>query len=242
MINAPIYRTVKPDRHCLSAQIAQQILDLIAAQQLRIGDRLPPLGELSGYLGVSRTSLREAVKLLDAWGILAVKHGVGTFVSKLEGDTLAVPFKVSIERSEESIRNLHQVREALEPATAALAAENARPEDIDKMEEAVRTMQHLLADLDEHVDEYIQADLAFHSALASASGNSLFLIVIYPVIDLLQEARRLSVENPGAAERAQAFHEMILKQVKAGNADGAKEAMRSHLDQTWWEIERQIDK
>jgi len=129
--------------------------------------------------------LREAIKLLDAWGILTVKHGVGTFVSSVTEDALTIPFKVSVERSKEAIRNLHQLREALEPAIATLAAENARPEHLEKMEEALHRMDQSLA----NPTEYIQADLAFHSALANATGNDLFLILVYPVIDLLQDVR-----------------------------------------------------
>lgn len=236
MAERPLYQVVRTDKAALSEQVARQILDLITTKRLVVGDRLPPLDELTGYLGVSRTSLREAIKLLDAWGVVTVKHGVGTFVAGLTEDALTIPFQVSVERSEQAIRHLYQVREVLEPAIAVLAAENARPEHIEKMQEALNRMDQSLT----NPDEYIQADLAFHSALAEATGNDLFLIVIHPVIDLLQRVRRLAIQSVEDAERAQASHKMIFKHVKAKNADRAREAMLSALDETWREIRQRM--
>lgn len=238
MEESTLYQPVRTDKGALSDQVARQIIDLIVSRQLEVGSRLPPLQELTKHLGVSRTAVREAIKLLDAWGAVTVKHGVGTFVAGLAEDALTIPFKMSAERSEETIRDLHQVREALEPDIAAIAADNVRSEHIEEMEEALRRMDQAL----DNPDEYIQADLAFHSTLAKATGNDLFLIVIHPVIDLLQDVMCLVYQTPGAAERGQAFHRMIFERVKAGHADEAREAMRSHLDQVLLDIQPQLDK
>jgi len=231
-----IYAPVRTGRN-LPDQIARQILDLVSSRQLRVGSRLPPLDELGELLGVSRTALREALKLLEAWGIIVVKPGIGTFIAEVAADVLAVPLKISAERSDQSIRHLHQLREAVEPPIAALAALHARPEHIAKLEEAVARMDAALND----PTAYIQADLDFHSTLADATGNNLFLLVIYPVIDLLQEARLRFVQNPGAGERAQTFHRLLLEQIKAGNAAGARAAMQAHLDQAWGELPHESD-
>ena len=236
MGESTIYKPVGIGKGALSEQIAHQILDLVAHRQLEVGSRLPPLDELCTHLRVSRTVVREAIKLLDAWGVLTVKHGVGTFVAGLTESILRIPLKVSVERSEEAILNLHQLREALEPDIAAIAADNAKPEHIEEMEEALRRMDDALA----NPYEYAQADLDFHSALAQATGNDLFLIVIYSVIDLLQDARCLALQSPGAGERAQAYHQLILEHVKARRADGAREAMNAHLGQAWGEIQSRL--
>jgi GntR family transcriptional repressor for pyruvate dehydrogenase complex len=227
-------RSVKGD---LSDRIVQQVLSLIVDNQLEVGDRLPPIEELCRRFDVSRTSIRESIKLLDAWGVITVKHGIGIFVSGPTKDTLRIPFKVSLERGEQAIPHLHQLREALEPDIAALAAQNARPEEIKKIEDAGRAMEESIHD----PAQFIKYDLAFHSALAEATGNELFLIVIHSVVDLLQNARSVAVQTPGAAERAQQYHMAILDQIKAGNPEGARETMKTHLVQAWSETQPQIN-
>jgi GntR family transcriptional repressor for pyruvate dehydrogenase complex len=93
----------------------------------------------------------------------------------------------------------------------------------------------------EKSEEFIQADLDFHTALAEATRNDIFLIMIHPVIDLLQDARRLSVKTRGASSRAQAYHHEIYNHVVAGLPNEASEAMKAHLDQTWCEILANIE-
>lgn len=235
--NPNVYQPLKSGKEALSKQVASQILELISAKQLTVGSRLPSIEELSAYLGVSRSSVREAIKLLDAWGAITVKHGVGTFVTGFKADALALPLMISAEREEEVIVKLHQLREALEPYIAAKAAENVTSIQIEKMEQSLKIMD---ASLDK-TEEFIQADLDFHTALAEAMGNDIFLIMIHPVIDLLQDARRLSVKTRGASSRAQSYHHEIYKHVIAGEPNEARDAMKSHLDQTWCEILTNIE-
>ena len=233
MDNADLYSPVRTSSGALSEQVARQIVDLIASRQLEAGSRLPSIDELTGYLRVSRTAVREATKLLDGWGVVTVKHGVGTFVAEHNGDALLVPFRVSAGRSEQTIRNLLDVRQVLEPAIAAKAAEGARSENIQEMEDALHTVDQALAD----PDEYNQADWAFHAALAKATGNDLYLVMLHPIIDLLQDLMSLAHQAPGSPERQQVFHWMVFEHVKGGQAAEARESMRMHLEQVWLDIQ-----
>jgi GntR family transcriptional repressor for pyruvate dehydrogenase complex len=239
MDKSTLYQPVGAGKGTLSEQVAYQIRDLIARHQLVAGDRLPPTDELTGYLQVSRTAVREAIKLLDAWGIVRVRHGVGTFVAEPGRDALRVPIQLSAERSRSAIRNLLQVREALEPDIAAIAARNASPENIREIEETLREMDLTLDD----PAKYIQADLSFHSALAEATGNDLFLILIYPINDLLQDIMGLVQRTPGAMRRAQTYHWELVDHIKAGpdHAAQAKETMLRHLAQVRSDIEPQLE-
>lgn len=237
MSDTNIYRPVRTGKGVLSDQVAHQILDLITSKQLEVGTRLPPLEVLTKYLAVSRTAVREAIKTLDAWGAVTIKHGVGTFVAATADDVLTIPLRMTADRSAEAIRHLHELREALEPSIAALAATNAHPEHTRQMEEAISRMDNASSD----AQEYAEADLQFHSALAEATGNDLILIVIHPVIGLLQEARRLAIQSPGAGERAQVHHRIILDHVKSGRAEQARQAMVAHLNQTWQEIKKESE-
>ncbi len=237
MHDESFYLPLKPDREAVSAQVARRVLDLIHHRHLEIGSRLPSLDELSDHLGVSRASVREAMKLLDAWGVITVRHGVGTFVSGLVKDSLLIPFKVSAERGEHAIVSLHQLREALEPHIAALAATHATPEHLKKMDQALRRMEQTLGDPDEH----LPADMAFHSALAEATGNDLFLLVIYPVVGLLEDAKYLAIQFPGATKKGQPYHQRVFNHVKNRHPEQARRAMQELLEITWHEIESHLE-
>jgi GntR family transcriptional repressor for pyruvate dehydrogenase complex len=204
---------------------------------------------LAEALNVSQNSLREAIKLLNAWGVVVTRHGVGTFVSKGMEGALSFVFQqvsaISDDRGsgrEAALRDLHQVRKALEPHIAAIAAHNAEPDHLEQMEAALHSMDEALADTTRYdLPRYLEADLAFHTGLARATGNDLFLMLIYPVSELLQESwRRLAMRTPGAFERAQVFHREILTYVRQKDAEKAQEAMVSHLDQAWKEIRSQL--
>ena len=240
MDKSTLYQPVGAGKGTLSEQVADQIRDLIAHRQLEAGDRLPPMDELTGYLKVSRTAAREAIKLLDAWGVVEVRHGVGTFVADPGKDALRIPLQLSAERSDWAIRDLLQVREALEPDIAAIAARNASPENIREIEGALHRMDLALDD----PAEYIPADLAFHSALAEATGNELLVILIHPIIDLLQDVMGLAQRTPGAMKRGQTYHWQLLEHVKAGpdHAEQARETMLRHLAQVRGEVQPQLEK
>jgi GntR family transcriptional repressor for pyruvate dehydrogenase complex len=239
MDKSTLYQPVGAGKGTLSEQVAYQIRHLIARHELRAGDRLPPMDELTGYLQVSRTAVREAIKLLDAWGIVNVRHGVGTFVAEPGRDALRVPIQLSAERSRSAIRNLLQVREALEPDIAALAARNAKPENISAMEDVLHRMDLTLDD----PAKYIQADLSFHSALAEATGNELFLILSHPINDLLQDIMGLVQRTPGATRRGQTYHRQLVEHIKAGpdHAEHARETMVRHLAQVRSDLKPQLE-
>jgi DNA-binding FadR family transcriptional regulator len=235
MDNSTLYRPVQPGNETLSMQVAHQIADLIAHRQLKAGDRLPSLDELPKYLEVSRTAVREAIKLLDAWGAVTVRHGVGTFVAESPAHALTVPFMVSSERSEETLRSLLQVRQVLEPEMAAIAAENATAEHVKQMEEALLRMRTALSL--NSPEEFHRSDLAFHMALAQATGNYVFPMVVRPVIYLLFDMFDFAYKIPGCAERIKRSHRITLEHIKAGRPTMAREAKRYHLDQLQFEIQ-----
>jgi GntR family transcriptional repressor for pyruvate dehydrogenase complex len=120
-----------------------------------------------------------------------------------------------------------QVRTLLEPGIAALAAEMATEADIQAMQQAVDTMDTAL----DNADVYVEADLKFHRALATASQNSLITILLDPIVDLLREQRKRIFLVEGGPERGQYHHKRILKAVATHNPIAAREAMAVHLKQ-----------
>ncbi len=222
-----LFSSLQLEEGILSHQTAQHIRELVKSGGLRVGDRLPPERELGERLGVSRTVVREAIQILRAEGLVRIRMGVGTFVTQSAPNILEGPMNFLAHSETKKIQDLLQVRYLLEPAIAALAAEHATADHIARMEEAIADMDRYLAD----GYRYIERDNHFHSALAEASNNSVYLLLQNSIVDLLQESRRLAISVPGAAKRANAFHRRILEAVRAHAPKKAFAAMQGHMDQ-----------
>ena len=227
-IATDIFRTIKLEEGSLSVQATHQIRELIRSGELKKGERLPSERDLGERLGVSRTVVREAIKMLRASGYVKVRMGVGSFITEDPVNILEDPLNYSNDPESKKIADLHQVREVLEPAVAALAAQNATPGDIHKMEAAVLDMEGNLS----NGYRYIEADKMFHVALAEATNNSVFTLLLNSIVDLLQEARRLAISTPGAGERSSHYHRRILEAVKNKEAEEAFNLMTEHMQQT----------
>jgi GntR family transcriptional regulator, transcriptional repressor for pyruvate dehydrogenase complex len=223
-----IFRPVSSDEGLLSQHAAEQIRALIRSGELRGGDRLPSERELCEHLGVSRTVVREAIKLLKAAGLVRVRLGVGTFIAEPSQNILEGPLSYLLGSDTKKIEDLQQVRSLLEPSIAALAAQSATQADITRMEQAIREMETYSDD----PVKYIEADNDFHMALAEASQNSVIQLLVFSLVDLLQVGRQLAVSSPGAVKRARRFHQQILDAVKNGDTEDAFRAMEGHIQQT----------
>lgn len=222
----PVYKIVRSSR--LYEQIVQQVEDSILKGALRPGNQLPPERELAQQFGVSRTAVREAVKALREKGLVEAYPGRGTFVT--EGTSQAV--RESLDRmikigQPEGSPFLVEVRSILEPEIAGLAATRASEEDLATMREAVEVMDKAMGD----PEAYIEADLDFHLALAEAADNPIILSLIDSIVGILREQRMRIFKVEGGPERGQYHHRQILKAVEERDTEGAREAMRAHLQQ-----------
>jgi GntR family transcriptional repressor for pyruvate dehydrogenase complex len=150
----------------LTDQAILKIKEMIISGELRPGDRLPPEQGLSEKLGLSRSSLREAIKALTMFRVLDVRRGDGTYVTSLKPSLLteAMAFIVDLHQ-DSSVLELMEVRRVLEAAAVRRAASRITEEQIAELWEAIPSSEGL------GVEELVQADLAFHRLLAVASGN-----------------------------------------------------------------------
>ncbi|NIN97370.1 MAG: FCD domain-containing protein [Anaerolineae bacterium] len=224
-----LYSPVKRQER-LPDQVADQIKDLILSKQLKVGDRLPPERELCEHFDVSRTVVREAMRILEAKSLLTSQSGSGTYVIAVPREDVidSIGMYITTQGAAVSHAKLMEVRRLLEVQIASLAAERAELQTIQELDE-------LLAKMEETRDDpraFARLDLEFHIALARATGNELLEILLDPFMDALYEGRRLSAELVGAPEEAIQLHRGILEQVRAGNTEGAAQAMSVHLDQS----------
>ena len=221
-----MYKLVRTSR--LYEQIVQQIEESIVKGDLKTGDQLPAERELAQRFGVSRTAVREAVKALREKGLVEAYSGRGTFIT--DGTRQAVRQSLDLMSrmgQQEGSRDLAEVRAILEPEIAALAAQRIQEPELATMREAVAVMDKAGQD----PDAYIEADLDFHLALAEGASNPLILSLIDSIVGLLREQRLRIFKVSGGPERGQAHHKKILEAIERRDADKAREAMRSHLEQ-----------
>jgi GntR family transcriptional repressor for pyruvate dehydrogenase complex len=221
-----MYKIVRSSR--LYEQIVQQVEESIHKGAMKPGDQLPPERELAQQFGVSRTAVREAVKALREKGLVEAYPGRGTFIT----DGTSYSMRQSLDRmlrvgQAEGSGFLAEVREILEPEIAGMAATRADAEDLTSMREQVGIMDQARKD----PDEFIEADLDFHLALAEAAANPIILSLIDSIVGLLREQRIGIFQVEGGPERGQYHHKKILEAIEHKDPAGAREAMKAHLRQ-----------
>ena len=230
-----MYKPLQTGR--LYEQIANQIEQNVLNGALAAGDRLPAERELATQFAVSRTVVREAVKALRQRGLIEVYPGRGTFVtngtSQALQDSLGLAFMVG---NENGLEGLLELREILEPAIAAKAAERATEKQVEKLEALVVKMDDVLTE----VDEFVSADLDFHLTLAEASQNHLLPTIMRSIVDLLQKQRNQIFKADGGQSRTQLHHYLILEAIKERNPMSAQQAMRNHLRQVREDFESSV--
>lgn len=227
----------KVSREGLSEQVVEQLQDLILDKQLRSGNRLPGERELCEQFGVSRTVIREATKALAQRGLLVIEPGRGTFVTLPAERDVARSIAFFVRARDVSFANLVEVRRALEPEIAELAAARATEAHVRRLQECIDVMDRSLTD----PEAYVVADQEFHSVLAEATGNDIFIAITGVIVNLAQSARRLMFAVPEAPKRGQAYHRKILACIAAGDGSCARTMMLEHLCQVEEDIRAAAD-
>ncbi len=210
-------------------RVVNEIQGLIVGGQLKPGAKLPPERELADKLGVSRTVIREAVRILVAKGLLETKPGVGTIVRHVTRDQIVEPLNllVQIRNGGVSFEELHQVRSILEVEIAGLAASQATEADIAELEQLVAAMEATQND----TDVFAARDTDFHQALARMTYNPLLGLLLGVIRDLLEDYIALVTRHIDPARHVLPYHRQILERVAAKDVEGARQAMRAHLKQ-----------
>ncbi len=217
----------------LADRVASQLLEMIVSQQFRPGDRLPPEREIGQELGVSRTVVREAIRVLSGKGVLGVKSGSGVVVTQIGQENVAETMRLFIQTrgghdvdGPFSYEKVHEVREMLEVRVAGVAAERATPEDLD----ALRTAFQELADAADSVELSSVKDVEFHRTIAKITHNDMYLIMLDSIRHVLLEVRRETLVKKERRRFVLEFHKRILDAIERGDSDGARRAMSDHLD------------
>lgn len=207
-------------------QAIGKIKQMIVDGTLKPGDKLPKERDLAEHLGVSRNSLREAVRALTLIRVLDTRQGDGTYVTSLEPYLLLDVLSFAIEFSRDrSVLQLLEVRRVLEPAATALAATRITDDDL-------ALVQARLEDLtvDAPVEALVQADVNFHRIIVNACGNPVLATLVERITSQTIRARQWrAVTEEGVFTRMQSEHEAICSALKRRDAELARAAATIHI-------------
>lgn len=225
---------VPVSRSGLADQLAEHLLADVVAGVYPPDSQLPPEPELANLAGVSRLTLREAIKDLRQRGVLRVLQGRGTFVNQPQHwsafDTTVLNARASLEQGYELALELTELRRMVERGIAELAAIRRSEEDITRLAAALDAMKTAWTKRD--MDAFSNADVEFHDALLRAAGNTFALTLFHSVDDALRRVRRRTAENPELAQRAVEAHDRILGAIRRKSAPQAGRTMNDHLQFT----------
>jgi DNA-binding FadR family transcriptional regulator len=220
----------------LHAHVVDALVPMIASGELAPGSLLPTEPEMSARFGVSRSVVREALRVLGEKGLIEVRHGSGTRVTTPERwDALDPSILGALRGRGSSAAVLHDLLEAraiVECEVAALAAERATQAERDALDAALRIMREALDD----PARFVIGDSSFHLTLLRAARNRVLERMTQPMHELLQYAQALTDAIPGVLARALGEHEAIAAAVMRRDPDAARNAMREHLQQTQRDI------
>ncbi|HEY0395438.1 MAG TPA: FadR/GntR family transcriptional regulator [Candidatus Elarobacter sp.] len=220
----------------LHAHVVEALVPRIASGELAPGSLLPTEPAMSARFGVSRSVVREALRVLATKGLIDVRHGSGTRVTAPDRwDPLDPQILGALRGRGPSAAVLHDLLEArtiVECEVAALAAERAEAPEREALEAALDTMRGALDD----PPRFVTGDSAFHLALLRAARNRVLERMTQPMHELLSYAQALTDAIPGVLTRALADHEAIADAVLRRDPAAARDAMRAHLAQTQRDI------
>ena len=212
----------------LYERVVEKVLELISSGAWKPGYRLPPERELSEAFGVSRTVVREAVKALEARGILESTTGSGVTVRRADFNMVSQSLETYMQlanRDDFEIR-LNEVRRVLEVEMVALAASRITPEQRTQLRQICRQMR----EGKNTAKQMAELDFRLHVTLAESTQNDLFKVLLAPLISQLREQIILTWEDfPRPVEDVFDQHESIVAAVENGDAEAARQAMTKHL-------------
>jgi DNA-binding FadR family transcriptional regulator len=222
-ISAPQFTTIQ--RSGVPDEAIGMVKGMILRGELQPGQKLPPERDLAAQLGVSRPSLREAIRALIALNILESRHGNGTFVTSLDPELLAEPIDFVLQVNESALDALFEARKVVEAGVAALAAERATDLELARLEEHARRGRAVVGDF----DACLEYDVLFHDMIRETARSPILGSLVESIAALSVESRRQTGQSLAVRRKTMADHEAIVRAIKSRDPRAAYQAMIDHL-------------
>jgi GntR family transcriptional repressor for pyruvate dehydrogenase complex len=217
----PIRQTTPAER------VAEQILGYVAMERLSPSDPLPAERELADLLGESRSSVRDALRLLAARGRVTARHG-GVFREDVSG--MRPPRGVGSRNY--SVHELHDMREVIELRAAEWCALHHDVARVAAVQRSYHDLQAAARAAEVDFDRLVTLDTTFHVRIAEATGNRFLADTVSALYEMLETDTRATFATPGRLERLHREHERIFLAITAGNGRAARRAAQAHVDAT----------
>ena len=202
-------------------QVIEQIKELLVKGELKRGDRLPPERQLADMLGVSRPSLREALRALEYAGMLETRVGEGIFVA--DGDSIMMNNLLMLHLIKQyALEEMIEVRKVLETSNVRFAVLRARDEDLAALKEILEQSRGQIAN--------IKSDYAFHQAIAVASGNSILATMLQTMRTMMSDFNSQLLTSQEGRQQVYAHHKKIVEAILNRDEKAAQDAMFLHLE------------
>lgn len=212
-------------KDALSEKIVERLLNLIREKQLRPGDRLPPERELAPIMGVSRPSLREALRALSVMKVVENRQGSGTYITSLQPELFVNHLDFIFTVNDTTFLELFEVRKIVEVGLVALAAKSITDEELARLEECLKRSTESA----ERPEAFLQTDLELHSIIIEAARNRTLELFMKSINQINIASRRRTNELPEVRQRTLLDHHAIVAALQAHDPEGAARAMRNHL-------------
>lgn len=210
----------------VAAEIVDALKGLIRDGVYRPGDRLPSERTLSGEFGVSRPTVREALRALAAMNLVEQRHGSGVYVAPLAVYDLLEPVRFALELNVPTLASLFEIRLALEPIAARLAAEHATPEEVERLWRIVDAAAKPRVSR----TQFLELDTQLHDLILRAARDDLLRSILLSLAVLSRESRQRTVRQSGVREPSIRDHRALVTAIEAGDGAAASKAMTSHLE------------
>ena len=218
--------TVRKPRK-LPEQIADRLREMIIHEDMKAGSKLPAEAELMVRFGVSRSTVREAVKILQTENIVDIRQGQGTFLCATPG-LAQDPLGLRFTDQEDLSRQLLETRLLIEPSVAALAAQRREDEHLQAMKQLLDRMDNAYL----HGEDYTPYDFEFHSVIAQCTGNDVLCRLLPTIHESIQAGYQHTRRVEGSYQRASQCHLEMYRAIMDHDSERARQAAQRHMIQT----------
>ncbi|MEK3887694.1 FadR/GntR family transcriptional regulator [Bacillus sp. FSL K6-3431] len=222
-------------------EVTDALINMIKTAELKPGDKLDSVEQLSEIFHVSRSAVREALSGLRAMGLVVMRQGEGTFVTNFKASNFSLPVTAGLLMKKEDIKELYEVRKILEVGTASSAAIHHKIEDLIPLRDAIEEMKSL-----KKIDGVGEdADLRFHMAIARATHNQILIHLMRSVseimVNVLRETREVLIYSEKKAAQLIKEHQLIYDAIKGRQSEKAQKYMLEHLVNVEKSLEKYMD-
>ena len=221
-------------------KIVDNITNAIINGELKPGDKIPTEGELSEAMGVGRNSVREAIKILEAYGVVHIKRAEGTFVSQEYDSKMLYPILYGIILQKDSTNQIVDLRKVIDVgilhlAVAKLAAQEMPAHRLSRIEEALERLKAEILSPEPQVKNVHDADVAFHMAIVDLTGNTMLQGICNYVDKITRRSRMMAMDqiiSEGAVEKFLEMHQKLADLLKTCDSSQISQIVEEHY-QYW---------